>query len=105
MAPPKPIAKILTANRLRTGDTVYYTREGTWSPHVAEAEVATTETDVEALKRAGATAFAANAVIDVDLIDVKTEPPVTPAHIREVIRAKGPTVRLDLNKPTAPPQR
>lgn len=98
MAAPKPISKILTANRLRTGDTVYYTADGVWSPHVSDARVATTAEDVQVLTDAGAAEFKKNAVIDVALVDVRPGTHVEPAHIREIIRSTGPTVRLDLNK-------
>lgn len=99
MAVPKSIAKILTANRLRTGDTVYYTATGAWSPYVTDARIATAEADVEALKRAGAEAGADNAVIDVNIVDVEPGAAARPVHIREIIRASGPTVRPDLQKP------
>lgn len=105
MAQAKSTTKILTANLLRTGDTVYYTAEDTWSLHVSEARVATTPEEADILAQAGAAAFAANLVIDVAVVDVVPGEGPQPAHIREIIRAAGPTVRLDLNKDTAPAQR
>ena len=102
MAQAKPQTKILTANRLRNGETVYYTAAGEWSPYVAKAKVATTPEDIEALSKAGAAAYAANLVVDVNVIDIVPGGDVKPAHIREIIRATGPTVRADLNKPIAP---
>ena len=97
--------KILTANRLRNGETVYYTAAGSWSPYVTEAKVARTAEEADALAKTGAAAYAANLVVDVAVIDIAPGAPVKPAHIREVIRAQGPTVRVDLNKPVSPPQR
>jgi Protein of unknown function (DUF2849) len=105
MAQAKLVNKILTANRLRNGETVYYTAAGAWSPYVAEAKVATSAEDADALAKIGAAAYAANLVVDVNVIDVTPGAEVKPAHIREVIRATGPTVRADLNKPVTPPQR
>jgi len=105
MAQAKPQTKILTANRLRNGETVYYTPAGTWSLYVTEAKVAGTPEEADALAKIGAAAYAANQVIDVAVIDVTPGGEVKPSHIREVIRATGPTVRTDLNKPVAPPQR
>jgi hypothetical protein len=105
MAQVKPQIKILTANRLRDGETVYYTAAGQWSPYVTEARVATTPEDIEALTKIGAAEYAANVVIDVNVIDVNPSGAVTPSHIREIIRATGPTVRADLNKPVTPPNR
>ena len=60
MAQAKPINKILTGNRLRTGDTVYYTAAGAWSAYVSEAKVVTTPEGVEELDKAGKAAYAAN---------------------------------------------
>jgi hypothetical protein len=105
MAQAKSQTKILTANRLRNGETVYYTAAGTWSLYVTEAKVATTPEEADALAKIGAAAYAANQVIDVAVIDVTPGGEVKPSHIREVIRATGPTVRTDLNKPISPPQR
>jgi hypothetical protein len=105
MAQAKAETKILTANRLRDGETVYYTAAGEWSPFVSQAKVATTPEDIDALTKAGAAAYAANLVIDVAVIDTVPGGEAKPSHIREIIRASGPTVRADLNKPTAPPQR
>jgi hypothetical protein len=95
MAKSDDAPKVLTANLLRQGATVYYTGAA-WSPHVADAEVAATREDAEALRKIGADAVAANLVVDVNLVDV--QPDHVPAHIRELIRATGPTVRRDLNK-------
>ena len=105
MAQAKPIHKILTANRLRNGETVYYTAAGEWSAYVSQAKVVTTAEDADALAKIGAAAYAANTVIDVAVIDINPGADINPSHIREVIRATGPTVRVDLNKPVAPPQR
>ncbi|MHB1203979.1 MAG: DUF2849 domain-containing protein [Rhodospirillaceae bacterium] len=97
MAKPDTAPKVLTANLLREGATVYYTGAA-WSLHVADAEVARTPEEAEALRKIGATAVAANLVVDVNLVDVQPTPDHVPAHIRELIRATGPTVRRDLNK-------
>jgi len=105
MAQAKAETKILTGNRLRDGETVYYTAAGEWSPFVSQAKVATTAEEAEALAKAGAAAYAANLIVDINVIDAVAGPEVKPASIRELIRAAGPTVRADLNKPFTPPQR
>ncbi len=105
MAQAKEEMKILTANRLRNGETVYYTAAGEWSPYVSQAKVAATPEDIDALTKIGAAAYAANLVVDVNVIDITPGGDVKPSHIREIIRASGPTVRSDLNKPAAPSQR
>lgn len=102
MAQAKPQNKILTANRLRNGETVYYTAAGEWSPYVTLAKVATTAEEADALAKIGAAAYAANLVVDVNVIDVAAGSDIKPAHIREIIRSTGPTVRVDLNKSVAP---
>ena len=105
MAQAKSTKKILTGNRLRDGETVYYTAAGDWSPYVSQAKVAETEEAADALAKIGAAAYAANLIVDIAVIDVDPGNGVRPAHIREQIRAQGPTVRADLNKPLTPPQR
>ncbi len=93
--------KVLTGNLLRDGATVYYTGFA-WSPFVAEAKIAATAAEAEELREIGAAAYAANLVIDVNVVDVQPTAGRTPAHIRELIRATGPTVRRDLNKSMSP---
>ncbi len=93
------LPKILTANNLLHGGTVYYTASGTWSSYVADALIATSPEAIETLEKAGTQAFGSNAVIDVAIVDVKENGEVHPAKLREFIRATGPTVRPDLNKP------
>lgn len=102
MAAPKPISKLLTANRLTNGETLFYRASGAWSPFVAEAKVVTTQEGADELTKIGAAAYAANQVIDVAVIDAVTDGAVKPKEIREIIRATGPTVRLDLNKSMSP---
>lgn len=104
MAQAKAQNKILTGNRLRSGETVYYTPAGEWSPYVSQAKVATTPEEADALAAIGKAAYAANLIIDVAVVDAVDGGEAKPSHIREIIRASGPTVRTDLNKPTAPPQ-
>jgi hypothetical protein len=97
MAKSSPQPKVLTGNRLRDGHTVYYTGSD-WSPYVTEAKVAHDAAEAEALAKIGAAAYAANQVVDVAVVDVNAAEP-TPVRLRELIRATGPTVRPDLNKP------
>src|SRR5205085_1753952 len=94
--------KILTANRLRNGETVYYTAAGEWSPFVTQAKIAATQEEADALAKIGAAAYAANLVVDVAVIEIVDGNGVKPAHIREIIRSTGPTVRADLHKSIAP---
>ncbi|WP_298287246.1 DUF2849 domain-containing protein [Novosphingobium sp.] len=90
--------KIITASDLRTGDVVWWTGEG-WSRHVNDA--------VEAGDHAEAVIARENAkqiVTDTQVIEAaRTDEGVRPAHIKDRIRALGPTVRLDLSLKPADP--
>ena len=85
--------KLLTANRLIDGVTVYLTSNGSWSMHLQDAwriEAAGEELDhAEAYGRA---AEARNIIVAPYLIDALDQPAVAPARLRERIRAEGPTV-------------
>ncbi len=89
---------ILTANDLATGDVIWWTGTG-WSIHVNDAvdvgdkgaEIAQTET---AARRANE-AYVIEATTDAN--------GVRPGHIKDRIRALGPTVRLDLSLKPADP--
>ncbi|MCX7282616.1 MAG: DUF2849 domain-containing protein [Novosphingobium sp.] len=90
--------KIITASDLRTGDVVWWTGEG-WSRHVNDA--------VDAGDHAEAVIARENAkqiVTDTQVIEAaRTDEGVRPAHIKDRIRALGPTVRLDLSLKPADP--
>lgn len=81
--------KIITGSDLRTGDVIWWTGEG-WSRHVNDA--------VEAGEHAEAIIARENAkqiVTDTQVIEATvTDEGVRPAHIKDRIRALGPTVRL-----------
>ncbi|UYY78364.1 DUF2849 domain-containing protein [Sphingomonas sp. R1] len=91
--------KLLTGNDLSTGDVVWWTGEG-WSRHLAEAADVGDKGDVLA-----ATEEAARRVNVPYVIDAETTPDgPRPAHIKDRIRALGPTVRPDLTLKPADPQ-
>jgi len=83
--------KVLTGNDLRTGAVIWWT--GTdWSPHVEEAdEVGPDPAAVIAREEAARRVMAAY-LIDAE----RTADGVRPKHIKDRIRAAGPTVRADL---------
>lgn len=83
--------KILTGNDLATGDVVWWT--GTdWSRHVEHAVDIGDEGDAIAKREEGARRVNVPAVIEA----VATPKGPRPAHIKDRIRAAGPTVRPDL---------
>lgn len=90
--------KILTGNDLKTGAVTWWTGEG-WSLHV-EDSVDVGEHGAEI----AATEAAARRVVGPEVIDgTKDGGSVRPAHIKDRIRALGPTVRLDLSLKPADP--
>lgn len=91
--------KILTGNDLKTGAVTWWDGEG-WSLHVNDAvDVADQGANLIAREEAAQRVFAAY-VIDGE----KTGEGVRPAHIKDRIRALGPTVRVDLTLKPADPQ-
>ena len=93
--------KLATGNDLKTGDVVWWTGRD-WSRHVADA-VDTGEHGETVL----ATEQAARRVNAAYLIAATATPDgPRPAHIKDRVRASGPTVRPDLGvKPADPAAR
>ena len=83
--------KLVTGNDLATGDVTWWTGHG-WSRHIEEATDA--GADAEAIAKAEEAALRVNGpyVIEASL----TPDGPRPAHIKDRIRALGPTVRPDL---------
>jgi hypothetical protein len=90
--------KLLTGNDLRTGEVIWWTGAG-WSRHVAEA------VDVgdagDALADGETAAQRVNGATVIEATSTPEGP--RPAHIKDRIRALGPTVRLDLSLRPADP--
>jgi hypothetical protein len=90
--------KLLTGNDLGTGDVVWWTGEG-WSRHVEDAVDVGAGGDAIAHAEEGA-----RRVNSPYLIDAAPGPDgPRPAHIKDRIRALGPTVRPDLTLKPADP--
>lgn len=90
--------KLLTGNDLPSGDVIWWTGSG-WSRHVGEAADVGGEGD--AILVAESAARRVNAAYIVDAEATASGP--LPLHIKERIRASGPTVRADLAINTAIP--
>ena len=91
--------KILTANRLTDGEAVWYGADGTWSETIEGAEIVRDKAGEARLEAVGQAAFAADEVVDVNLVDVElVDGSIAPLRLRERIRAAGPTNRVDLGK-------
>lgn len=83
--------KLLTGNDLASGDVIWWTGSG-WSRHVGDA--ADVGDDGDALLAAESEALRVNAAYIIDAEQSPSGP--LPSHIKERIRASGPTVRADL---------
>lgn len=91
--------KILTGNDLKTGDVTWWDGEG-WSRHVNDAIDVGDKAD-----EIGAREEAARRVIGTYVIEAtQDDNGVRPAHIKDRIRALGPTVRPDLTLKPADPE-
>jgi hypothetical protein len=84
--------KILTGNDLKTGAVTWWTGSD-WSLHVADAADVGVQGEAIAAVENAARRVVSPYVIAAE----KTADGVRPAHIKDRIRALGPTVRLDLS--------
>jgi hypothetical protein len=91
--------QLVTANRLRDGIAVFMTRAGDWSEVIDEAVLALEPQAAAALEARAKEDERKTLVTGAYLIDAeRLNGRVRAAHIRERMRAMGPTVRLDLGK-------
>lgn len=89
------LPKVLTANRLLSGDVVFFASDLGWVESLSQATVATATDEITVLEQLADGAESQGEVIGAYLIDLD-EDPLTPRRNRERIRATGPTVRPDL---------
>ena len=90
--------KILTGNDLPTGDVIWWTGDG-WSRHIEHAVDVDGQGEAIAAAEEAARRVNAPYVIQGEM----TEAGPRPAHIKDRIRAIGPTVRSDLGLNPADP--
>ncbi|HUH49886.1 MAG TPA: DUF2849 domain-containing protein [Mycoplana sp.] len=87
------VQKVLTANRLADGISVWLDAAGNWNESLQAAFVARHKEAVEALEATGRHAFADNKVVDVNVVDVEeVDGVLRPLRMRERIRAEGPSI-------------
>ncbi|MBL6938776.1 MAG: DUF2849 domain-containing protein [Alphaproteobacteria bacterium] len=85
--------QMLTANRLRDGEVLYW-RAGNWVLTLAEGEVFADPKAADAALAAAARYVKENSVVAPYLFDVRVaDGVIKPVKEREIIRARGPTVR------------
>ncbi|KTT69988.1 DUF2849 domain-containing protein [Sphingomonas endophytica] len=90
--------KLVTGNDLATGDVIWWTGSG-WTRHIAEAGDAGDQG--EAIARQEEAARRVNGPYVIEASETPDGP--RPAHIKDRIRALGPTVRPDLTLKPADP--
>lgn len=90
--------KILTGNDLKTGDVIWWTGIG-WSRHVEDAVDVGEHGEPVLAEEEGARRVNAAYIIDA----IATPEGPRPAHIKDRVRALGPTVRPDLTLKPADP--
>ena len=89
---------ILTANRLRDGEVVYW-NDGAWVTTLPEAQVFADTSSAESALKEAARAVADRLVVAPYLFEIRRNGgEIRPVKEREIIRAAGPTVRNDLGK-------
>ncbi|MEZ5687979.1 MAG: DUF2849 domain-containing protein [Caenibius sp.] len=92
--------KILTGNDLKTGAVIWWTGYD-WSIHVEDAADVGDQADSILAREEGARRVTTGYVIEAEK---EGEHGVRPAHIKDRIRALGPTVRPDLTLKPADPK-
>src|SRR5271154_161330 len=90
--------QILTANRLRDGEVVYWAA-GRWVTTFNEAQIFPDDPAAKAALKAADASVQDRTIVNPYLFDVRLEAGVLrPVKEREIIRAAGPSVRRDLGK-------
>lgn len=94
--------QVISANRLGDGIVVYLTANGDWNERIDQARVTDGKEQGEAALDFVSGAVEACNVVDPYLIDIDdSDGERRPTLNRELIRAQGPTVRLDIGKQAA----
>jgi hypothetical protein len=91
----KQVPQMLTANRLRDGEVVYW-RDGQWVEDYAQGQIFPDDASADAGLAAAQDFVKRNIVVATYLFDVRADG--TPVKEREIIRAAGPSVRRDTGK-------
>jgi len=91
--------QVVIANRLRDGVVVFLGTDGRWLETLADCPASESEEASSALAETAEQAVQNQEVVGPELIEVQLEGgTLVPVKRREAIRAKGPTIRLDLGK-------
>ena len=100
---PAASPQMLTANRLRDGDVLYW-KAGAWVESLRDGEVFAESLPADTALAAAQSFVTGNAVVNPYLFDVRVDAAgIHPVKEREIIRAAGPSVRDDLGKQSGDP--
>ena len=98
-----PSHQMLTANRLKDGDVLYWKTDG-WVEALKDGEVFAEAALADVALAAAQSFVAGNVVVNPYLFDVRVDASgIHPVKEREIIRAAGPSVREDLGKQASYP--
>jgi hypothetical protein len=94
--------QMLTANRLRDGDVLYW-KAGDWVLKLADGEVFADQAAADAALAQAQARVSENVFVAPYLFEVRLDNGrIRPVKERELVRAAGPTVRPDTGKQSAP---
>jgi Protein of unknown function (DUF2849) len=93
-----PALQVLTANRLRDGDVVYW-RDGAWVEAFKDADVFNDKAAADAALAAAKVFVTDRKVVNPYLFAVREDGgKIRAVEEREIVRSEGPSVRRDLGK-------
>jgi hypothetical protein len=93
-----PAFQVLTANRLRDGDVVYW-RDGEWVDHFSDADVFDGKAPADTALAAAQAFVKGRVVVNPYLFSVRDDNGrIRAIEEREIVRSEGPSVRRDLGK-------
>lgn len=97
------MAYVITANRLSDGEVVYREPDGQWAERIGTAQVVDDKSAADELVALCEDDVKACRIVEPYWFEVQADNGVPKAlSVREIIRTKGPTVRLDLGKQAGP---
>ncbi len=96
------MSQVISANRLSDGIVVFRASNGAWVEQLRDAEILPDSVAVKAALDLVELDIKANHVIEVAAFDVAVKGDhVEPVHLRDKIRAKGPTIHPGHGKQAA----
>ncbi len=98
------LGQVITANRLTDGAVVFLDDEGQWSERLDRSQVFPDKVAAATGLDIGKAAEAGNLIVDLYAVDVTVQAgAIMPLKLREVIRARGPTIFAAFTKPGSTP--